>query len=138
MLIVCNCAVGGDDLMPRKASSVSEFAQIARVRALLHDIGVAPSPYLQVITASGRKHLGQLVRDVVGNTPKIGGWHAYGQITLSTEGGKVEIDYLDVVTVQRIQQAQPEQQSYILPPRGRGSARVRGRSGTRAKARSHG
>lgn len=123
--------------MPRKASSVSEFAQIARVRALLHDIGVAPSPYLQVITASGRKYLGQLVRDVVGNTPKIGGWHAYGQITLSTEGGKVEIDYLDVVTLQRVQQAQPEQQSYILPLRGRGKTRVRGRSGTRAKARSH-
>jgi hypothetical protein len=100
--------------MPRKASSVSEIAQIGRVHALLNDIGVAPSPYVEVVTASGKSYTGQLLRAVVGNTPRVGGWSSYGAITLATERGKVEIDYLDIVTVQRPLQELLEPAAYLL------------------------
>lgn len=112
--------------MPRKASSVSEIAQIERVRALLNEIGIAPSPYVEVVTASGKSHTGQLLRDLVGNTPKVGGWSSYGVITLATERGKVEIDYLDIVTVQRPPQAQPT--SYMLKMQNRRTLRKPGRT----------
>jgi hypothetical protein len=111
--------------MPRKASSVSELAQIERVRALLHEIGVTPTPNLEVITASGKTYVGQLLRDLIGNTPKVGGWNSYGVMTLATERGKIEIDYLDVVTVQKAQQAKPDAQPYMLAIRGRRSPRAK-------------
>jgi len=116
--------------MPRKASSVSEIAQIERVRALLHDIGVTPAPHLEVITASGQTYVGQLLRDLIGNTPKVGGWNSYGAMTLATERGKVKIDYLDVVTIQKAPHSTPDTQPYMLALRGRKSPRV--------KLRSHG
>ena len=75
--------------------------QIVRVHGLLHSIGVCPSPLLEVITASGETFVGQLLRDIVGNTQSAKGWSCHGSITLTTERGKVEIDYLDVVTVQK-------------------------------------
>jgi hypothetical protein len=87
--------------MPRKASSVSEIDQILRVHSLLHDIGVAPSPRLEVVTAAGTARLGQLLRAVVGNTQSAKGWSSYGSILLATERGKVEIDYLDIVSMQK-------------------------------------
>ena len=115
--------------MPRKASSVSELAQIGRVRGLLHEIGVTPTPNLEVITASGKTYVGQLLRDLIGNTPKVGGWNSYGVMTLATECGKIEIDYLDVVTVQKALQSKPDAQPYMLA--------FRGRKSSRAKAVSH-
>jgi hypothetical protein len=112
--------------MPRKASSVSEIAQIERVRALLTGIGVTPSPLVEVVTASGKSYTGQLLRDLVGNTPKVGGWSSYGVITLATERGKVQIDYLDIVTVQRSPQDEPS--SYLLGAHGRQPGRRTGRT----------
>jgi hypothetical protein len=111
--------------MPRKASSVSELAQIERVRALLHEIGVTPTPNLEVITASGKTYVGQLLRDLIGNTPKVGGWNSYGVLTLATERGKIEIDYLDVVTVQKALQSKSETQPYMLGFRGRKAPRAK-------------
>ena len=116
--------------MPRLASSVSEIAQIERVRALVSRVGVAQSPYVEVVTASGRCHTGQLLRDLVGNTPKLGGWDCYGVITLGTEYGDIEIDYLDIVTVQRLQQIDLETASSIPALQVRRSAR----RATRTKA----
>lgn len=87
--------------MPRKASSVSEIDQILRVHTLLHDIGVVPSPRLEVVTAAGTGCLGQLLRAVVGNTQSAKGWSSYGSILLATERGKVEIDYLDIVSMRK-------------------------------------
>ncbi len=87
--------------MPRKASSVSEIDQILRVHALLHAVGVAPSPRLEVVTAGGTACLGQLLRAVVGNAQGAKGWSSYGSILLATERGKVEIDYLDIVSMQK-------------------------------------
>jgi len=50
-------------------------------------------------------------------------------MTLATECGKIEIDYLDVVTVQKTLQSKPDAQSYMLA--------FRGRKSSRAKAVSH-
>jgi hypothetical protein len=87
--------------MERRASSVSEMEQIVRVHRLLTDIGVCPSPYLRVVTASGKTFSGQLVKDLVGSVAKVDGWNCYGSITLSNESGMVDIDYLDIVTAER-------------------------------------
>lgn len=88
--------------MPRKATSPEEIAQIARVHALLSDIGVAPSPHLVVTGANGKTFTGQLVRDLVVNKPgRKGRSRVYcAAITLATKDGQVEIDYLDVVWLQ--------------------------------------
>jgi hypothetical protein len=87
--------------VPRRASSVSEIDQIVRVHGLLANIGLWPSPLVEVVTASGKSVFGQLIRDVAGNAQTRKGWNCYGAIMLSTEQGKVEIDYLDVVTVEK-------------------------------------
>ena len=93
--------------MARKATSVSELEQIERVRALLQDAGPIPSARLEVITAAGRRYVGHLLKAVMGSSPKIGGWDAFGRLTLGGDEGKVEIDFLDVVTVSRMTQATP-------------------------------
>ena len=38
---------------------------------------------------------------MVGNTQSAKGWSSYGSILLATERGKVEIDYLDIVSMQK-------------------------------------
>ena len=78
-----------------KATRVSEIDQILQVHALLHDIGVAPSP-------RGTVFLGQLLRAVVGNMQRAKGWSSYGTLEVATERGKVEIDYLDIVSMQKV------------------------------------
>jgi hypothetical protein len=67
---------------------------------MLHLIGTNPSPRLVVTTANGKAFSGQLLRDVVGNKQTAKGWSSYGSMCLATQDGKVEIDYLDIVTVQ--------------------------------------
>jgi hypothetical protein len=99
--------------VPRKASSVSEIAQIVRVHDLLHQIGVAPSPLLEVTTAGGNTFVGQLLRAAVGNRQGAKGWSSYGAIMLATERGKVEIDYLDVATVEVARPPEPEAPSLL-------------------------
>lgn len=102
MQMVCIClASSREAAVSRKASSVSEIDQILRVHALLHDIGVAPSPCLEVVTAGGTVRLGQLLHAVVGNMQSAKGWSTYGSILLATESGKVEIDYLDIVSMHK-------------------------------------
>ena len=86
--------------MPRKATSVAEIDQILRVNGLLHEIGTIPSPCLEVITAGGKAILGQLLRAVAGNKQNAKGWSSYGTIELATECGKIEIHYLDIVSMQ--------------------------------------
>jgi hypothetical protein len=87
--------------MPRRASSVSEIEQVVRVHGLLAEIGVCPPPLLQVLTVHGRSFLGRLMQDLTGSTRTRDGWSCFGSITLETERRKIEIDYLDVVTVER-------------------------------------
>ncbi len=102
--------------MARKASSVSELEQIARVHGLLHEIGTTPAPVLDVTTANGKAFRGQLLRDLVGNKQSGKGWSSYGLITLATQDGTIEIDYLDIVSVVR-QSSSAEKQSVWLRPR---------------------
>jgi hypothetical protein len=87
--------------MARRASSVSELDQIARVQALLREIGTTPAPHLEITTANGNAFKGHLLRDTVGNKQTAKGWNSYGSICLATEVGKIEIDYLDIVTIHR-------------------------------------
>ena len=89
--------------MPRKASSPEEIEQIARVYGLLSNVGVAPSPKLMVTLASGKKFSGQLVKECVSSMPeRRGRSRVYsGILTLETEGGNVEINYLDIVWLQK-------------------------------------
>jgi hypothetical protein len=89
--------------VPRKASSPDEITQIARVHALLSDVGVAPSPEIVVTLANGKKLTGQLVQDLVVNKPgKKESSRVYsGALTLATKDGDIEIDYLDVVWLQK-------------------------------------
>jgi hypothetical protein len=89
--------------VPRQASSPDEITQIARVHELLSEVGVAPSPELVVTLANGKKFTGRLVQDLVVNKPaKKGRSRVYsGAITLATRDGDVEIDYLDVVWLQK-------------------------------------
>jgi hypothetical protein len=86
--------------MPRKATSPAEFDQIGRVRTLLRGFRLFPAPELHVTTATQKVFSGHLVRDHVGNNARKGGrWTYYGSILLHTEHGEVEIDYLDIVSV---------------------------------------
>jgi hypothetical protein len=101
-------------LMPRKASSVEELDQLTHVHHLLCNLGTMPSPLLEVTTASGKTITGQLLRDVVGNQQGPRGWSSYGSILLSTERGKMEIDYLDIVSVQK--KGSPTEQSLPSQP----------------------
>jgi hypothetical protein len=87
--------------MPRRASSVSEIDQIARVHDLLNEIGVVPSPFLEVVTAGGKSIAGQLLRVLTGNVQTRKGWNSFGSLTLATDRGRIEIDYLDVAIVQK-------------------------------------
>ena len=87
--------------MPRKATSPAEFDQIDRVRTLLRGFRLHPSPNLQVTTAGKKTYVGQLVRDHVGSNARKGGRLAYyGSVALLTDEGEVEIDYLDIVTIE--------------------------------------
>ena len=87
--------------MPRSATSPAELQQIGRVRGLLRGMRLIPSPQLQVTTANTRVHAGWLVRDQMGNNAQQGGnWTYYGAITLLTETGEIEIDYLDIVLIE--------------------------------------
>ncbi len=89
--------------MARKATSPEEITQIARVRTLLSEVGVAPSPKIVVTLANGKKFTGQLVQDLVVNKPgeKESSRVYSGAITLATKEGDVEVDYLDVVWLQK-------------------------------------
>jgi hypothetical protein len=86
--------------VPRKATSVSEIDQIVHVHGLLNDIGVVPSPRIEVVTAAGKTYLGHLLKAVAGNSQSAKGWSSYGLVTIGTLG-KVEVDYLDVVLMQK-------------------------------------
>jgi hypothetical protein len=87
--------------MPRKATSPAEFEQVARIRSLLGNLRLHPSPDLHVTTAGQKTYRGQLVRDQVGNNARKGGrWAYYGTVVLLTQEGEVEIDYLDIVLVE--------------------------------------
>lgn len=104
--------------MPRNATSPEEIAQVARVHDLLCKVGVVPSPELVVTLASGKALTGQLVRALVANkSPRKGSFRLYcGAITLATKDGKVEIDYLDIVGLQKKRGAQtdPQPRSVVL------------------------
>ena len=106
--------------MPRKATSGSEIDQILHVHSLLNDIGVAPSPRLEVVTAAGKAYLGQLLRAVVGNSQSAKGWSSYGSIVIATELGKVEIDYLDIVLMHTARAKAPDQSLLSLFRKARG------------------
>jgi hypothetical protein len=90
--------------------------QIARVHGLLHGIGTTPAPLIEVTTVNGKTFRGQLLRDLVGNKQSAKGWSSYGSITLATQEGTVEIDYLDIVSVGK-QSSCAEKQSVWLRPR---------------------
>jgi hypothetical protein len=86
--------------MARQATSPEEIAQIARVRSLLSDVMLAPLDVV-VTRTNNKKIKGQLVRDLVVNRPgKEGARVCYGVVTLATNDGKVEIDYLDIVWIE--------------------------------------
>lgn len=89
--------------MARKATSPEEIGQIARVHALLSEVGVAPSPEIVVTLVNGTKFTGHLLQDRVVNRPgKAQSSRVYsGAMTLETKDGEVEIDYLDVVWLQK-------------------------------------
>jgi hypothetical protein len=93
--------------MPRKATSPEEIEQIARVHGLLSNVGVAPSPKLMVTLASGKKFSGQLVKECVSSMPdRRGRSRVYsGVLTLETEDGSLQIDYLDIVWLQKAEPA---------------------------------
>jgi hypothetical protein len=87
--------------MPRKAYSLAEFDQIDRVRMLLRNFRLHPSPDLLVTTAGQKTYTGRLVRDQVGSNARKGGrWAYYGAVVLLTGEGEVEIDYLDIVLIE--------------------------------------
>ena len=91
----------GPQTMPRKATSPSEFEQIARVRTLLRNFSLYPSPELRITTATQKTYAGQLMRDHVGSNARKGTRLTYyGAVVLLTEDGEVEIDYLDIVWVE--------------------------------------
>jgi hypothetical protein len=90
--------------MARQATSPQEIAQIARVRALLSVVIFAIPPDVVVTGTNRKKIAGQLVRDVVINKPgrKQGGPRLLsGVVTVSTRQGTIEIDYLDIVWVEK-------------------------------------
>jgi hypothetical protein len=87
--------------MHRKATSPEEFAQVARVHALLCGVNVVQSPQLAVTIASGQTHTGQFVQLQIRNTAtRKGGCACHGVITLATPEGELNINYLDVVSLQ--------------------------------------
>jgi hypothetical protein len=88
--------------MPRKATSPLEIEQIQRVCALLGRIGVCPAPNLMISTADGRTHVGQFAWQKVGTRPgrRRTDNAYYGSLQLRTADRRVEIDYLDIVTIQ--------------------------------------
>ena len=69
-------------------------------RSSLGAAAAGTAPLVEVTTASG-KSLGKVLRDVVGNKQSATGWSSYGSLMLGTQHGKVEIDYLDIVSVRR-------------------------------------
>ena len=90
--------------MARQATSPEELAQIARVRGLLSGVIFFIPPDVVVTGTNRKKIAGQLVRDVVVNKPgkKQGGPRMWsGVVTLATHHGNIEIDYLDIVWVER-------------------------------------
>jgi len=88
--------------MPRKATSPLEIEQIQRIVALLCEIGVCPAPNLVVSTADGRTHVGQFAWHKMGNRAvKDRDTSYYGSLQLRTANCKVELDYLDIVAIQR-------------------------------------
>ena len=92
--------------MHRKATSPEEFAQVARVHGLLCNIDVARSPYLAVTVATGKTFTGQFLRLHVRNTPmkaKKGLASSQGAVILATREGELEINYLDIVSLQTVQ-----------------------------------
>jgi hypothetical protein len=95
--------------MARQATSAEELAQIARVHGLLSGVIVALPPDVVVTRTNGKKIAGQIVRDVVVNKPskKGGPWVCVGVVTIATSHGKVEIDYLDIVLVERADRRKP-------------------------------
>ena len=101
--------------MSRKATSPEEVAQIARVHARLSDVGVAPPPNLVVTVASGKVFTGQLVRDLVVKKPGSKGRTRvyYGAITLATKSGNVDIDYLDIVCLQKARHSEPLPEDFL-------------------------
>jgi len=88
---------------PRKATSLQEIEQIARVHGLLCVVGVAPSPELMVTLARRERLTGLLVKNCVGSKlGRQGRPRAYsGALTLATEDGNVQIDYLDIVWLEK-------------------------------------
>jgi hypothetical protein len=88
--------------MPRKATSHLEIEQIQRIVALLCEIGVCPAPNLIVSTADGRTHVGQFAGHKMGNRAvKDRETSYYGSLQLRIANCKVELDYLDIVAIQR-------------------------------------
>ena len=92
--------------MPRKAASPEEIDQVGRVHGLLIDAGVVPTRELIVTLASGNKITGWLIKNFVGNKQERRDRLRtyFGVLTLATEGGDVDIDYLDIVWLQRVEE----------------------------------
>ena len=92
--------------MHRRATSPEELAQVARVHGLLSNIDVARSPHLAVTVATGKTLTGQFLRLHVRNTPmnaKKGLVSSQGAVTIATRDGELEINYLDIVSLQTVQ-----------------------------------
>jgi hypothetical protein len=96
--------------MARQATSPEERAQIARVRGLLSGVIFDLVPDVVVTGTNRKKTAGQLVRDVVVNKPGKSPAAARvlsGVVTLATRHGNVEIDYLDIVWVEKASKPLP-------------------------------
>jgi hypothetical protein len=92
--------------MRRQATSPEELAQLARVHGLLCNIDVFRSPHLAVTVATGKTLTGQFLRLHERNMPaktKKGLLASEGEITLATQDGELEINYLDIVSLQTVQ-----------------------------------
>ncbi len=96
--------------MARQATSPEVLAQIARVRGLLSGVIFAIPPDVVVTETNRKKIAGQLVRDVVVNKPgkKQGEPRLWsGVVTTCDPHGNIEIDYLDIVWVERASKPLP-------------------------------
>jgi hypothetical protein len=93
----------------RKATSPEELAQVVRVHGLLSGIDVVRRRQLAVTTANFETRTGRPVRLQVRNTrDKAGHWSSRGVLTLATEDGELEINFLDIVSVDAPARAAPE------------------------------